>query len=221
MVGAGGLGCPVLQYLATAGTGRLAIAEFDTVNESNLQRQILYGSADIGKLKSIIAAGRIEMLNDLIETERINLKIDRTNSLRILSDFDLVVDATDNFAARYLLSDSCVILGLPLVHGAIYKFEGQVSVFNYNGGPTYRCWHPKGEAQKSGDPAPAETGIPGVLPGITGTIMANEVIKIITGYGTVLSSKIMIFNIKDYEFRLLEIPVNPNNLSRKLLDEKY
>ena len=129
VVGAGGLGCPVLQYLAAAGTGRLAIAEFDTVSESNLQRQILYGSGDIGKLKSIIAAGRIELLNDLIETERINLKIDRTNSLRILADFDIVVDATDNYAARYLLSDTCVILGKPLVHGAIYKFEGQVSVF--------------------------------------------------------------------------------------------
>jgi len=221
VVGAGGLGCPVLQYLAAAGTGRLAIAEFDTVNESNLQRQILYGSGDIGKLKSIIAAGRIEMLNDLIETERINLKIDRTNSLRILGDFDIVVDATDNFAARYLLNDTCVILGLPLVHGAIYKFEGQVSVFNYKGGPTYRCWLPHPGALKSGDPSPSETGIPGVLPGITGTIMANEVIKIITGYGSVLSGKIMIFNIKDYEFRLLEIPVNPGNLNRKLLEEKY
>ncbi len=221
VVGAGGLGCPVLQYLAAAGTGRLAIAEFDTVSESNLQRQILYGSGDIGKLKSIIAAGRIELLNDLIETERINLKIDRTNSLRILADFDIVVDATDNYAARYLLSDTCVILGKPLVHGAIYKFEGQVSVFNFKGGPTYRCWRPRPGVTKSGDPSPAETGLLGVLPGITGTIMANEVIKIITGYGKVLSGKVLVFNINDYEFSILEIPVNPDNLSRKLLDEIY
>ena len=221
VVGAGGLGCPVLQYLAAAGTGRLAIAEFDTVNESNLQRQILYGSADIGKLKSIIAAGRIEMLNDLIETERINLKIDRTNSLRILSEFDIVVDATDNFAARYMLSDSCVILGLPLVHGAIYKYEGQVSVFNYKGGPTYRCYNAGTALPKYGDPSPAETGLLGVLPGITGTIMANVVIKIITGYGSVLSGKILVLNIKDYEFSLLEIPDNPENHKRKQLDEKY
>lgn len=221
VVGAGGLGCPVLQYLAAAGTGKLAIAEYDTVSESNLQRQILYGSADIGKLKSLIAAGRIEILNDLIETERFNLKIDKTNSLRILRDFDIVVDATDNFAARYLLSDTCVILGLPLVHGAIYKFEGQVSVFNYNGGPTYRCYNPAGEAPKPGDPPPAETGLPGVLPGITGAIMANEVIKIITGYGKVLSGKVLVFNIKDYEFSMLEIPVNPENHKRKALDEKY
>ena len=111
VVGAGGLGCPVLQYLAAAGTGKLAVAEFDTVNEPNLQRKILYGSADIGKLKSIIAAGRIEMLNDLIDTERLNLKIDRTTSLRIISDFDIVVDATDNFGTRYLLNDSWGILG--------------------------------------------------------------------------------------------------------------
>jgi len=221
VVGAGGLGCPVLQYLAAAGTGKLAIAEFDTVNEPNLQRQILYGSADIGKLKSIIAAGRIEMLNDLIETERINLKIDRTNSLRIISDFDIVVDATDNFSTRYLLNDSCVILGKPLVHGAIYKYEGQVSVFNYKGGPTYRCYNPGAEPPKSADPSPAETGLLGVLPGITGTIMANEVIKIITGYGNVLSGKILVFNIKDYDFNLLEIQNNPENHTRKLLDEKY
>lgn len=221
VVGAGGLGCPVLQYLAAAGTGKLAIAEFDTVNEPNLQRQILYGSADIGKLKSIIAAGRIEMLNDLIDTERINLKIDCTNSLRIISEFDIVVDATDNFSARYLLNDSCVILGKPLVHGAIYKYEGQVSVFNYNEGPTYRCYNPGAEPPKSGDHSPAETGLLGVLPGITGTIMANEVIKIITGYGNVLSGKILVFNIKDYEFNLLEIQNNPENHTRKLLDEKY
>lgn len=221
VVGAGGLGCPALQYLAAAGTGKLAIAEFDTVNESNLQRQILYGSADIGKLKSIIAAGRVELLNDLIETERINLKIDHSNSLRFISDFDVVVDATDNFAARYLLNDSCVILGKPLVHGAIYKYEGQVSVFNYKGGPTYRCYNPGAESPKSGDPSPAETGLLGVLPGITGIIMANEVIKIITGYGKVLSGKVLVFNIRDYEFSMLDIPVNPENHTRKLLDEKY
>lgn len=221
VVGAGGLGCPVLLYLAAAGTGKLVIAEFDTVNETNLHRQVLYGSGDIGKLKSIIAAGKLEMQNDLIETERINLKIDRSNSLRIISDSDIVVDATDNLSARYLLNDSCVILGKPLVHGAVYKYEGQVSVFNYRGGPTYRCYNPAGEAPKPGDPPPAETGLPGVLPGITGAIMANEVIKIITGYGKVLSGKILVFNIKDYEFSMLEIPVNPENHTRKVLDEKY
>ena len=195
VIGAGGLGCPVLQYLAAAGVGTLAIAEFDTVNETNLQRQVLYGSDDVGKLKSIIATNRVEHLNNLIETERINLKIDTSNSLRILKDFDVIVDATDNFRSRYIINDSCVILDKPMVHGAIYKYEGQVSVFNYLGGPTYRCYNPQIKDQDFKNPQPAEVGLLGVLPGITGTLMANEVIKIITETGNVLSGKVLIFNI--------------------------
>jgi len=217
VIGAGGLGCPVLQYLAAAGTGRLAIAEFDMVSEANLQRQVLYGSEDVGKLKSVIATKRVEHLNDLIETERINLKIDVSNSLKILKDYDVIVDATDNLEARYIINDSCILLGKPMVHGAIYKYEGQVSVFNYAGGPTYRCYNPKSADRDFRNPKPSEAGLLGVLPGITGTIMANEVIKIITETGNVLSGKILIFNINDYAFNILEITNIPENHNIEIL----
>jgi adenylyltransferase/sulfurtransferase len=221
VIGAGGLGCPVLQYLAVAGVGRIAIAEFDMVNESNLQRQVLYGSDDVGKLKSIIATNRVEHLNNLIETERINLQIDASNSLRILSDFDIIVDATDNYPARYIINDSCVILDKPMVHGAIYKHEGQISVFNYKGGSTYRCFNPDKQNVDFRNPLPADVGLLGVLPGITGTLMANEVIKIITGSGNILSGKVLIFNIYDYSFNIMEIMNIPENHNITQLNDNY
>lgn len=221
VIGAGGLGCPVLQYLAAAGVGKIAIAEFDMVNETNLQRQVLYGTDDIGKLKSIIATSRIEHLNHFIETERINLRIDSSNSLRILSNFEIIVDATDNYQSRYIINDSCVILNKPMIHGAIYKYEGAVSVFNYRGGPTYRCFNPKSDDQNFKNPMPAEVGLLGVLPGITGTFMANEVIKIITGSGTVLSGKVLVFNIYENSFRLLNIPNIAENHNITRLREIY
>lgn len=221
VVGAGGLGCPVLQYLAAAGVGKIAIAEFDTVNETNLQRQVLYGSGDLGKLKSIIAANRIELLNNLIETEKINLRIDASNSLHVIKDFDIIVDATDNYEVRYIINDTCVILGKPMVHGAVYKYEGQVSVFNYLGGPTYRCYNPQIKDQNFKNPQPAEVGLLGVLPGITGTLMANEVIKIITETGKVLSGKVLIFNIYDYAFNFMEIRNIPENHNITTLRDEY
>jgi len=221
VIGAGGLGCPVLQYLAAAGVGKIAIAEFDLVSETNLQRQVLYGSEDVGKLKSIIATNRVEHLNNLIETERINLKIDPSNSLRNLKDFDIIVDATDNLTARYVINDSCVILGKPMVHGAIYKYEGQVSVFNYLGGPTYRCYNPQTRNQEFKNPQPAEVGLLGVLPGITGTFMANEVIKIITETGKILSGKVLLFNIYNYSFNFLEVEAIPENYKITRLPDEY
>lgn len=211
VIGAGGLGCPVLQYLAAAGVGRITIAEFDRVDETNLQRQVLYGSADVGKLKSIIASNRLELLNDLIVTEKKNLRIESANALRILKDHDVIVDATDNFETRYIINDACVILDKPMVHGSIYKYEGQVSVFNYRNGPTYRCYNPlKGNAGFKNPPA-GETGLFGVLPGITGSLMANEVLKIITDTGDLLSGKILIFNISEYSFRIIKINNIPEN----------
>jgi len=221
VVGAGGLGCPVLQYLAAAGVGTLAIAEFDTVNETNLQRQVLYGSDDIGKLKSIIATNRVENLNNLIKTERINLRIDASNSLRVLKNYDVIVDATDNLESRFTINDACVILGKPMVHGAIYKYEGQVSVFNYHGGPTYRCYNPMIKGKDFKNPQPAEVGLLGVLPGITGTLMANEVIKIITETGNVLSGKILIFNTSHCVFNVMEITNIPENHNITRLQDNY
>ena len=213
VVGAGGLGCPVLQYLAAAGTGHLSIAEFDLVDEANLQRQILYGSDDVGKLKSIIAKSRLEQLNSFVDISIINLRVTAENALRIFEDSDIIVDATDNLESRYIINDACVILNKPMVHGAVYKSEGQVSVFNLNGGPTYRCFNPQVKSKEFRNPAAADVGINGTLPGITGTIMANEVIKIITGAGEVLSGKVLLFNIAENSFRLIKVRNIPANHS--------
>jgi adenylyltransferase/sulfurtransferase len=211
VVGAGGLGCPVLQYLTAAGIGKIGIIEFDKVDETNLQRQVLYGSMDVGKLKSIIVRDRLDHLNSLVSLDLFNLRLEENNVLRIIRDFDIIIDATDNYETRYTISDACVSLGKPMVHGSIYKYEGQVSVFNYNGGPTYRCYNPFDKNKGARNPKPADTGLMGVLPGITGTYMANEVIKIITGTGEVLSGKILIFNIMNNSFRTIGINRNPEN----------
>jgi sulfur-carrier protein adenylyltransferase/sulfurtransferase len=211
VVGAGGLGCPVLQYLTVAGIGRIGIIEFDKVDETNLQRQVLYGSVDVGKLKSIIVREKLEYLNSFVKTEIINLRFDESNAVRIARDYDVIVDATDNYETRYVINDSCVILGKPMVYGAIYKYEGQISVFNFQGGPTYRCFNPDKEDKNLMNPKPADVGLMGVLPGITGTWMANEVIKIITGIGTVLSGKVLVFNTMDNYFRLIAIKNVPEN----------
>jgi molybdopterin/thiamine biosynthesis adenylyltransferase len=213
IIGAGGLGCPVLQYLTAAGVGKIAIAEFDMVDETNLQRQVLYGSDDVGKLKSIIAKNRLEHLNSLLEFQIFNLRINSSNSLGILKNFDIIVDATDNFDSRYVLNDSCVILGKPLVHGSIYKYEGMISVFNFKGGPTYRCYNPLTVNKEYKNPAPAQVGLFGVLPGITGSYMANEVLKIITETGDILSGKVLlinIFNNTSKTFTINNIPENHN-----------
>ena len=205
VIGAGGLGCSVLQYLTVAGTGRIGIAEFDMVDESNLQRQVLYGSGDLGKLKSVIAKNRLENLNSFVEFEIFNLKINGSNAIKILEKWDVIVDATDNVASRYIINDSCVILKKPMVHGSIYKYEGMVSVFNFNGGATYRCFNPLTEGMDFKNPAPSHAGLFGVLPGLTGTLMANEVIKIVTGSGEVLSGKILLFNILHNKFRTIGV----------------
>jgi adenylyltransferase/sulfurtransferase len=211
VVGAGGLGCPVLQYLTAAGVGKIGIAEFDMVDETNLQRQILYGSTDVGKLKSIIAKNHLEQLNSLIDLENYNLRCDVTNSINIIKKFDVIVDATDNFDTRYIINDACVILGKPMVHGAIYKYEGVISVFNYRGGPTYRCYNPSAENKSFNNPLPSGTGLFGVLPGIVGTYIANEVIKIITETGEVLSGKVLFINIFNNTFRTFSVKNIPEN----------
>lgn len=213
VVGAGGLGCPVLQYLTAAGIGKIAIVEFDKVDETNLQRQVLYGTSDVGKLKSIIAKNRLEHLNSSGEFEIINLRLDTSNALNIIVNYDIIVDATDNLESRYIINDSCVILNKPMVHGSIYKFEGIISVFNYMGGTTYRCYNPSGVRGSFRNPSPSEVGLLGVLPGITGTFMANEVIKIITGTGEVISGKVMLVNILNNTcktFTVNNIPENHN-----------
>jgi molybdopterin/thiamine biosynthesis adenylyltransferase len=211
VVGAGGLGCPVLQYLTVAGVGNIGIAEFDMVDETNLQRQVLYGPEDVGKLKSIIAKKSLERLNSLAVFDIYNLKCDRSNALRILEKYDVIVDATDNLDSRYVINDACVILGKPMVHGAIYKYESAISVFNYMGGPTYRCYNPQTKSPAFKNPEPASVGLFGVLPGITGTYLANEVIKIITETGEVLSGKVLLINIFTNTFRTYNVKNVPEN----------
>ena len=224
VVGAGGLGCPVLQYLTAAGVGTIGIVEFDMVDESNLQRQILYGTLDRGKLKSIIARERLEALNDNVKLNILNIAIGENNADKIISEYDVVVDATDNFEARYVMDDVCRKQGKPLVHGAIYKYEGMVSVFNYKGGASYRDFNP--DSRRNDDFAnPSDAGLFGVLPGITGTLMANEVIKIVTEKGEVLSNKMLVFNTMSNSQYTFEInskqQINSNNHETSTYQQLY
>ncbi len=193
VVGAGGLGCPVLQYLTAAGVGTIGIIDFDKVDETNLQRQILFTMNDVGINKAIAAKVRLEQLNPYTDINSIDQKLTTENALELFSQYDIVVDGTDNFSTRYLVNDACVLANKPLVYGAIYKFEGQVSVFNYNNGPSYRCLFP--EAPEAGSvPNCSEIGVIGVLPGIIGTQQANEVIKIILEIGKPLSGKLLTYD---------------------------
>ncbi len=216
VIGAGGLGCPVLQYITAAGIGTIGIVDFDTVDESNLQRQVLYATEDIGKHKAAVAKEKLQKQNPYISFIAHISHLTFVNALDIISGYDMVVDGSDNFATRYLVNDVCVMLNKVLVFGSIFKFDGQVSVFNYNGGSTYRCLYP--EPPAAGEvPNCAETGVIGVLPGITGTLMANEIIKLITHVGEVLSEKLLTFDALTMQFNTFTIKPNPSNRSIKEL----
>lgn len=193
VVGAGGLGCPVLQYLTAAGVGTIGIIDFDSVDETNLQRQILFTTQDIGKNKALAAQEHLALLNPFITIQTFPERLTNQNALELFQKFDVIVDGTDNFSTRYLVNDACVITEKPLVYGSIYKFEGQVTVFNYKNGPSYRCLFP--EPPKVGSvPNCSQIGVIGVLPGLIGTQQANETIKIILEIGTVLSGKLLIYD---------------------------
>ena len=207
VVGAGGLGCPVLQYLVAAGVGTVGIVDGDTVADSNLQRQILFGPADLGQSKATVAATRLQAQNPLIHVQAHPTFLTRDNALDLLRQYDLVVDGSDNFATRYLVNDACVQLDKPLVFGSIYRFEGQVSVFNLGDGPTYRCLYP----DPSDLPACAEAGVLGVLPGIVGCLMANEVIKLITGAGEPLIGRLLLFDALTMQFQTVRFTTDPAN----------
>jgi molybdopterin/thiamine biosynthesis adenylyltransferase/rhodanese-related sulfurtransferase len=204
VVGAGGLGCPVLQYLTAAGIGTVGIIDFDNVDETNLHRQILFTVTDIGINKAVAAESRLKQLNPHIKFDVYPEKLTTKNALELFSNYDIIVDGTDNFSTRYLVNDACVISDKPLVFGAIFKFEGQVSVFNYKGGPTYRCLFP--EPSPAGSvPNCSEIGVIGVLPGLIGTQQANEVLKIILGIGNPLSGKLMTYDALNSSFLTLSI----------------
>ena len=202
VVGCGGLGCPVLQYLAAAGVGTLGLLDFDTVDASNLQRQVLYATADVGRPKAVVAAEKLRAQNPYIALQTHQELLSAANALPLFAPYDLVVDCSDNFATRYLVNDACVLLGKPLVFGAIFKFEGQVTVLNYQGGPTYRCLYPEPPAPGEA-PSCAEIGVLGVLPGLLGTMQANEALKIILEIGEVLSGRLLLVDALAMRFQTI------------------
>ncbi len=218
VIGAGGLGCPLLFYLAAAGVGHIGMIDGDQVEESNLQRQILYSSADIGKYKAEIAKEKLESQNPFINLTAHTAELTPQNALSVLSDYDIIVDGSDNFPTRYLVGDACAMLNKPLVFGSIYKFQGQVSVFNYKEGPTYRCLYPEAPPAEE-SPNCSEIGVIATLPGIIGTLQANEVIKILTGVGEPLSGKLLTLDALSMKFETFRFSLVEENKSRTLLTD--
>jgi adenylyltransferase/sulfurtransferase len=207
-VGAGGLGSPASLYLAAAGVGTLGLVDFDVVDASNLQRQILYSTADVGRPKLAAAAERLTSLNPGVRVVSHETRLSSANALEIFQDYDVIVDGADNFPTRYLVNDACVLLGKPNAYGSIFRFDGQASVFATKDGPCYRCLYP--EPPPPGlVPSCAEGGVLGVLPGIVGTIQATEVIKIIIGAGTTLAGRLLLFDALTMEFRTLQLQRDP------------
>ncbi|MCT7984592.1 molybdopterin-synthase adenylyltransferase MoeB [Laspinema sp. A4] len=207
-IGTGGLGAPLLLYLAAAGVGRIGIVDFDIVDTSNLQRQVIHGTSWVNKPKIESAKHRILEINPFCQVDLYNTRISAENALDILKPYDIVVDGTDNFPTRYLVNDACVLLDKPNIYGSIYRFEGQATVFNYQGGPNYRDLYP--EPPPPGlVPSCAEGGVLGILPGIIGVIQATETVKIITGTGTTLSGRLLLYNALDMKFRELKLRPNP------------
>ncbi|TKD66265.1 molybdopterin-synthase adenylyltransferase MoeB [Flavobacterium sp. ASW18X] len=208
VIGAGGLGCPILQYLAAAGVGTLGIIDDDVVAISNLQRQILYSTDTVGQPKVDVAKKRLEALNPHVNIIAHNTRLTRDNALEIIREYDIVVDGSDNFATRYLVNDACVLADKPLVFGSIFKFDGQVTVFNYQNGPTYRCIYPNPPAEDT-VPNCSEIGVLGVLPGIIGGLQASETLKIILGLGTVLSGTLLQIDVLSGKQLKLNFKRNP------------
>ena len=208
-VGAGGLGSPAALYLAAAGVGTLGLVDFDVVDFSNLQRQIIHGTADVGKSKLESAQARIEALNPEVRVETFEAHFSKANGKMLVEAFDVIVDGTDNFPARYLVNDACVLYGKPNAWGSIFRFEGQAAVFAARGGPCYRCLHP--EPPPAGlVPSCAEAGVLGVLPGIIGTIQATETIKLILGIGDALVGRLLVYDALKMRFRELKLRKDPD-----------
>lgn len=208
-VGAGGLGAPLTMYLAAAGIGRLGLVDFDTVDASNLQRQVLYSTADIGTPKLEAAKARLRGINPHVNIELHRTHLTSANALEILKDYDIVIDGTDNFPTRYLLNDACALLNKPNVYGSIFRFDGQVSVFDAQRGPCYRCLYPQPPPPEV-VPSCAEGGVLGVLPGIIGSLQALEAIKLIIGKGEPLIGRLVIFDALSFRFDEFKLAKNPH-----------
>ena len=204
VIGAGGLGSPAALYLAAAGMGTIGLVDFDAVDVSNLQRQVLHGTAAVGRPKLASATERLKDLNPHVHVEAFSTRLDASNALDILRDFDVVLDGSDNFPTRYLVNDACVLLGKPDVYGAIYRFDGQASVFAAARGPCYRCLYPEPPPPDL-VPSCAEGGVLGVLPGIVGSLQALEAIKLVLGAGTSLVGRLLLFDGLRLTFRELAL----------------
>ncbi|WP_199246623.1 molybdopterin-synthase adenylyltransferase MoeB [[Phormidium] sp. ETS-05] len=217
-IGTGGLGSPLLLYLAAAGIGTLGIVDFDIVDKSNLQRQVIHGTSSLGKPKIESAKSRILEINPYCQVNLHEVRLSSENALDIIEPYDIVVDGTDNFPTRYLVNDACVLLNKPNVYGSIFRFEGQATVFNYEGGPNYRDLYP--EPPPPGMvPSCAEGGVLGILPGIIGVIQATETVKIITKTGRTLSGRLLLYNALEMTFRELKLRPNPERpVIEKLID---
>ncbi|HYL34889.1 MAG TPA: molybdopterin-synthase adenylyltransferase MoeB [Bryobacteraceae bacterium] len=209
LIGTGGLGAPLGMYLAAAGVGRIGLVDFDVVDFTNLQRQVIHGTKDVGRKKLDSAAETMLDINPFIEIDRHETALSSENALQILKDYDLVVDGTDNFPTRYLVNDACVLLGKPNVYGSIFRFEGQATVFAYPGGPCYRCLYP--EPPPPGlVPSCAEGGVLGILPGVIGLIQATETVKLILGAGEPLVGRLLLYDALAMRFRELKLRRNPH-----------
>ncbi|HIK29013.1 MAG: molybdopterin-synthase adenylyltransferase MoeB [Oscillatoriaceae bacterium SKW80] len=220
-IGSGGLGSPLLLYLAAAGIGRIGLVDFDVVDVSNLQRQIIHGVSWVGKSKVQSAKNRIHEINPNCQVDIYETRLTSENALDILKPYDVIVDGTDNFPTRYLVNDACVLLNKPNVYGSIFGFEGQATVFNYQDGPNYRDLYP--EPPPPGMvPSCAEGGVLGILPGIIGVIQATETVKIILNIGTTLSGRLLLYNALEMKFRELKLRRNPvRPVIEKLIDYEY
>lgn len=208
-VGAGGLGSPALMYLAAAGVGTLGIVEFDTVDESNLQRQIIHGQSDVGRSKAESARDSVKEINPYVQVNLHELRLDSTNVMELFAQYDLIVDGTDNFATRYLVNDACVLLNKPYIWGSIYRFDGQASVFWSEHGPCYRCLYP--EPPPPGMvPSCAEGGVLGVLCASIGSIQVNEAIKVLAGIGDPLVGSLMVYDALEMTYRKIKVRKDPN-----------
>ena len=209
VVGAGGLGSPLALYLAAAGVGRIGLVDFDAVDESNLQRQILYGTGDVGRMKLEAARARLADLNPEVKLELHPAALDSTNALDLVGLYDVIADGTDNFPTRYLVNDACTLLGKPNVYGSIFRFEGQVSVFDARVGPCYRCLYPA-PPPPGLVPSCAEGGVLGVLPGVIGVLQGIEVIKLLLGLGEPLIGRLLVFDALAARFRELKLRRDPD-----------
>ncbi len=224
IIGAGGLGCPLAQYLTAAGLGRIGLADYDVVDTSNLQRQVLYGTADVGKPKVDVALARLRAMNPDVNAVPIRERITSENALELMRSFDVIIDGTDNFPTRYLSNDACVLLGKPTVYGAILRFEGQASTFDAKRGPCYRCLFPE-PPPPGAVPSCAEGGVLGILPGVIAMVQATEAVKLITGIGEPLIGRFLHYDalsMRFSEFRFSKDPDCPvcgaNPTIRELID---